>query len=364
NNGVVVFDQASNGTYAGSMTGTGSLTKLGAGTLTLSGVNTYSGGTLISAGGLIGTTSSLQGFIVNNGSLTFDQATNGTFGGIISGIGTVTKLGSGNVTFTGLNTYTGLTTVGQGTLTLLNGGMPGSVSVGTQATLSGTGLIGGNVTLGGTLFLPGVSSAAAASGFFSANRFRSAAIAPFAARDAPALGINGDLLANQGSRLVFSVTPGGATPILINGRATLVGGALNVTINDPNPSRNATYTALTAVNGLSVTGLGVTSASTSILPVLSQSQNSLLLTILNLNVPTTSIATTVNGKAAAEGIDAVKHCTTGDLCDVVKEVLTLNGQELDNALLALSGEIHASSLRLQANDSRTMMDLVRNNLSD
>src|SRR5262249_17505407 len=103
NNGIVVFDQGSNGTYAGSMTGTRSLTKLGAGTLTLTGINTYSGGTLISAGGLIGTTSSLQGFIVNNGALTFDQATNGIFSGIISGIGTVTKLGSGNVTFTGLN---------------------------------------------------------------------------------------------------------------------------------------------------------------------------------------------------------------------------------------------------------------------
>src|SRR5262249_56169888 len=123
-----------------------------------------------------------------------------------------------------------------------------------------------------------------------------------------------------------------------------------------------TCRVLTAANGVSVPGLGVTSASTSILPVLSQSQNSLLLTILNLNVPTTSIATTVNGKAAAEGIDAVKHCTTGDLCDVVKEVLTLNGQELDNALLALSGEIHASSLRLQANDTRTMIHLLPNNL--
>src|SRR5262249_19185164 len=153
NNATVVFDQGSNGTYSGTMSGSGALVKNGAGALTLTGPNTYSGGTFINAGSLIGTTNSVRGFILNNAALTLDQSFDGAFNGLIAGTGTVTKLGTGNVTFGSTNTYTGLTTVGQGTLTI-NGGLPGSVSVGTQATLSGTGTIVGNVTVGGRLFVP------------------------------------------------------------------------------------------------------------------------------------------------------------------------------------------------------------------
>jgi len=46
----VNFDQAVNGTYAGSMSGTGSLLKTGSGVVLLSGNNTYSGGTTINSG--------------------------------------------------------------------------------------------------------------------------------------------------------------------------------------------------------------------------------------------------------------------------------------------------------------------------
>ena len=50
----------------GNIAGAGALTKLGTGVLTLSGTNTYSGGTTVSAGTLTGTTSSVQGAIANN----------------------------------------------------------------------------------------------------------------------------------------------------------------------------------------------------------------------------------------------------------------------------------------------------------
>src|SRR5699024_10439025 len=79
NNALVVFDQATNGTYAGVMSGTGSLTKTGTGNVTLSGANTYSGGTTVSAGTLTGTTLSLQGAILNNAAVVFDQATDGIY---------------------------------------------------------------------------------------------------------------------------------------------------------------------------------------------------------------------------------------------------------------------------------------------
>jgi autotransporter-associated beta strand protein len=47
----------------------------------LSGTNTYSGGITVNNGTLAGTTDSLQGGITNNGTVTFDQSTDGNYAG-------------------------------------------------------------------------------------------------------------------------------------------------------------------------------------------------------------------------------------------------------------------------------------------
>ena len=78
NNTTVVFDQATDGSYAGTVSGAGSLVKTGAGVLTLGNAQSYSGGTTVSAGTLRGNTASLQRPIVNNAAVTFDQAVDGT----------------------------------------------------------------------------------------------------------------------------------------------------------------------------------------------------------------------------------------------------------------------------------------------
>ena len=80
--------------------------------MTLTGANTYSGGTTVSSRFVASvTTTSLQGNIVDNGNVTFNQATNGTYAGVLSGAGNLTKSGTGTVTLSGANTYTGGTTV-------------------------------------------------------------------------------------------------------------------------------------------------------------------------------------------------------------------------------------------------------------
>ena len=153
NNSHVVFDQATQGTYSGVMSGTGSLTKQNAGTLILTGANTYSGGTTVSGGALQGNTTSLQGAIVNNSQVVFDQSTDGTYSGVMSGTGALTKQNVGTLILTGANTYSGGTTVAAGTLSV-SGASPtgfGDVSVSSGATLMGTGTINGQLTVAGIL---------------------------------------------------------------------------------------------------------------------------------------------------------------------------------------------------------------------
>ncbi|NKW10841.1 hypothetical protein HGG76_21810 [Ochrobactrum tritici] len=53
------------------------MVKSGGGTLTLSGISSYSGGTLVSGGTLQGDTTSLQGSIVNNAQIVFNQQSDG-----------------------------------------------------------------------------------------------------------------------------------------------------------------------------------------------------------------------------------------------------------------------------------------------
>ena len=111
--------------------GTVSLTKNGAGPLYLTGSNTYTGLTTINEGvlfiGIGGADGSIVSDVVNNSSINFWLSSNLTYGGVISGPGQVTKSGSNTLTFTGAHTYTGVTLINSGTLSIGNGGATGSI---------------------------------------------------------------------------------------------------------------------------------------------------------------------------------------------------------------------------------------------
>lgn len=149
--------------------GSGALTKTGSGTLTLSANNTYSGGTILSEG----TTRISHNAALGTGTLTFNGGTlqntaafstardtslqtgSGTFqtdvglthSGDISGIGALTKTGSGSLTLTGDNTFSGGTLIEQAFVIANNMGGGSALGAGNVIVENGGGL-GGSGTVG------------------------------------------------------------------------------------------------------------------------------------------------------------------------------------------------------------------------
>jgi fibronectin-binding autotransporter adhesin len=185
--------------FGGTISGSGAVTKLGTGTMTLGGVNTYTGPTTVAAGALAfavggslsgqtavdvlgGATLDLGGTTQSIGSLagagnvvlgagalsTGGNNASTTFAGVVSGSGSFNKVGAGTLTLTGVNTFTGPTTIGEGTLRL-TGGLSGttavSVAAGATFDIAGTTQVigalggGGSVLLGNGLLVAGGSSA-------------------------------------------------------------------------------------------------------------------------------------------------------------------------------------------------------------
>ena len=225
-------------------TGSGGLAKAGAGVLTLTGDNGYTGGTTIAAGTLQlgdgGTSGSILGDVVNDGTLALNRSDDVTFAGLISGTGGVAQNGVGVVTLTGANSYAGATDVNAGTL-LVNGDQSaatGLTSVASGASLGGTGIIGGDVAIAdGATLTPGAGGAGA-------------------------LGINGDLTLAAGAILDYQFgrasAPGDALNDVVNiGGNLVLDGTINVDVTpggsfDVGLYRVANYSGTLTDNGLGI----------------------------------------------------------------------------------------------------------------
>ncbi|MGC8043158.1 autotransporter-associated beta strand repeat-containing protein [Salmonella enterica] len=111
-----VLELNTGGDFTNNIGGTGSVVKSGDETLTLSGANSYTGGTLISGGTLVATNVDALGSGDVTDNAVLELNTGGTFDNAISGSGQVVKSGDETLTLSGSNTYTGGTTISEGTL--------------------------------------------------------------------------------------------------------------------------------------------------------------------------------------------------------------------------------------------------------
>lgn len=337
-NANLTFSQAVDGTFAGPISGIGSLTKDGAGALTLAGTNSYSGGTTVSAGALVGTTSSLQGNIVNNADLIVDQSTAGTYAGNISGSGNLEKTGSGNVNFTGNHTYSGSTAVNQGTLSI-NGSLASQTTVGANGALGGNGSINANVTNQGTVG---------------------------AGNSIGTLTINGDYTNDSSGIVQVEVNDAGIVPgvnndlLKVNGTATINGGTVDVRPLAGNYIAGTKYTFLEA-NTLVGEFAGISGDfNSSLLNVLlGYTSDSAYFT---LTTSYASIAQTSNELAVATYLDANSSNPNPDLQLVLSGLNTLSDDQARGAFNQMSGQLYGTLSQVGLQDTTLIVAQLSNRL--
>ncbi|MEL7690744.1 autotransporter-associated beta strand repeat-containing protein [Citromicrobium bathyomarinum] len=230
------------GTQSGVISGAGGLRKIGAGNVRLSGANTYSGNTTLAQGGLAlgnnsalgtGTLTAADGTrlsfgnnlrITNamtlNGQVSFDQE-GGTaeLRNITSGTGGLTKTGSGELTISGANDYTGETLVSAGSLKLVSTGTLGTTDGGVRV------LDGASLTLDGVTLTEGVTISGAGlsgTGALRATRGSATVSGPITLADASTIGSE-----VTSFRIAGGIT-GDHDLKIIGGRNTIIEGALNI----------------------------------------------------------------------------------------------------------------------------------------
>ncbi len=191
------------GELENTLSGSGSLMKTGTGELTLSGDNGYSGGTTITGGTLIADNADSlgTGAVANSGVL---QVGEGELKNTLSGSGSLVKTGTGELTLSGDNSYSGTTTITDGTLIAANVNALG----------------GGNIDNSGTLMLDANGAFELAN--VTTHTGATTALAAGSTLDA------GQLTQENGSTL--SIDLGAATDdAVITADSVTLGGTLNVT---------------------------------------------------------------------------------------------------------------------------------------
>lgn len=128
--GVVAFNEPQARAIQQVISGAGAVEHLGANALTLGAANTFAGGLTVGGSGDViipdGGTPGAGGVNLQNGRLVFDQGLDATFGGSISGAGQIVKNGTGVLTLSGANSFTGGVAVSGGTLAAAHAAALGS----------------------------------------------------------------------------------------------------------------------------------------------------------------------------------------------------------------------------------------------
>ncbi|MCW8808939.1 MAG: autotransporter domain-containing protein, partial [Rhodanobacter sp.] len=355
----LAFDRSDAVTFGNVISGSGSLAKAGSGTLTLTGVNSYAGGTSLTTGTLllgnasaigsgtlamaafttVGFTSSftLANDITLSGDPTVDVGSGLTTtlsGGISDGTlpGDLVKTGTGTLVLTGIDTYTGSTTVAAGTLDVA-GSLVSSVSVDSGATLAGNGSTGGMTIASGGIVAPGGSAIGT-------------------------LTVNGNLSLAAGSIYQLDATDTGSSDLIhATGTATLGGGSVVTLAAGSNWTPSTRYTIVTSDGGVSG-NFGTASSNFAFLtPTLSYDANHAYLTLARNDIQLASVGITPNQIHTGVAIDTLAYGNA-----IYDAILPLASGPARAALDELAGNGLASTRTAIIDDSHYVRDAINSHL--
>ncbi len=309
----------------------GGLTKDGKGTLILSSDNTYTGGIRVSGGTLRSNSDSLQGPIVNNASVIFDQDFDGTYAGAMSGNGRLTKEGNFILTLTGTNSA-GRTFINAGALAV-NGTLTSpKIRIERNATLRGTGKIAGDVSGPGN-FEPGNSIGT--------------------------ITVDGNLTMNKGTIEIEVNANGASDRIDIIGaghKANLKASTLSVVAEAGTYTPNTRYTIVTAPAG-GIANFGSLSGGVGFLtPSLSFDPTHLYLSMILPANAFRSAGQTANQRSVGGALDAV--AASGNVGGLVTTMANLPMSHGASALQALSGQPYADFGTVNVRGSQLFMNAI------
>jgi autotransporter-associated beta strand protein len=324
-----------------------------------SAVNTYSGGTYVTGGSrlqivedsLLGASSgvltldagaleasagfsSARAIVLGSGNGAID--TNGnqvTLSGHIAGVGALTKTGADKLILSGTSTYTGPTTVNQGTLSV-DGSIVSDTTVANGATLGGTGSVGSLTIASGGIYAPG-------NGIGTQT-------------------VNGDLtLAPDAVYAVEANAAGQSDKVVVKGTVDLTGSVLRVLAACDNYKPRTNYVIIDNDGTDAVTGKFFSSVKSNLaffIPGVTYSGgtgNDVVLTLDRNSRLFTDVARTRNQRAVAGALD---QFPTDD--PLFLSVLNQTAGGARQAFDALSGEIHATVAGTLADDSRYVRDAI------
>lgn len=306
------------GQIAGVITGSGGLTMLSTGTLVLTGANTYTGNTAVTGGGILNingdaalgtgnsfalTGSTLQfagsfamahptSLAAGNGATggTIDtQGFNGVISGVISGAGSLTKVGAGALTLGGAaaNTYSGGTVINAGTVILA-----GNNALGTGAISMANGTV------------------------LSLGAFTQSA---------------GNITTNAGTLQMTLNTAAPTTPTLTGATVNLTNSTLQVTLPVTTVKPIGTPYTFTPISGASMTGVPAVSGPALIkfTPIITGGNT---LTLTGAVQPLATVAATGNQAAVGNMLLAAQNNPTGAMANVLGQMYSMNAAQVQAAL--------------------------------
>ncbi|CAI1941800.1 Extracellular serine protease precursor [Serratia entomophila] len=348
NAATLVFDQASDASFAGNIGALGEtkgkMVKQGAGSLNLGGISAIDWS--IHAGDLTTAAERFRGNanIASGASLTFDQSGGGSYAGSLNGTGLFVKNGGGTLWMDEDSAgFRGLTQVNDGRLAL-DGKLGGSMLVQSGGVLSGTGTLGSGAGSTLTIADQGVLSPG---GEFST------------------LKVDGDLIFQQGSRFEVAVDPAGkeANLVQVTGNAGLEGGTVAHIGANGHYQLRSSHTILAADGRLSGAFDDVTSDFAFLTPELSYDYDAgtVDLRLARNHREFASAAFTRNQIATANAIESIGLWAGHAVYDAIAQLpddVPLIRESFDQ----LSGEVHASMKNALIDESRFVRDAATDRL--